>query len=461
MAVPELVWTDCGAGAQCSTAQVPRNYLDLAATSLELAIARRPASDPAQRIGSLFVNFGGPGVPAYDLVAESAADLFGPEVLARFDIVGVDPRGIGRSTPVECYDTLEEQFELLAGLAPFPVTRVEEARRIRAGVELGRACEDKAGGLLDVVSTTAFARDLDVLRAAVGDEQITYVGYSYGTYLGSVYANLFPGRVRAAVLDGVLDPVDYTSGPRGTVFTARLEGEQGAYAALLQFFRTCEAAGEQACLFAQGGDAQAKYDELAAALRSRPIELEGPEGPVSVTYAVLVQGTMATLSAPASWAGYAAALQELYAAIPAGGGEGSRLRALPAVAGRGAQPVGTRRRLRAGPRGRHIGGLRRGRDRPQPAALRAHRAGAGPGHAVLRLAGGLEVQPVRELARRGRGSLHRPLERPHREPRADRGHPLRPVHQLRLGGEAERAAGGQQAAHARRLRPHRTAEHLR
>lgn len=82
MAVPELVWTDCGAGAQCSTAQVPRNYLDLAAGSLELAIARRPASDPAQRIGSLFVNFGGPGVPAYDLVAESAADLFGPEVLA-------------------------------------------------------------------------------------------------------------------------------------------------------------------------------------------------------------------------------------------------------------------------------------------------------------------------------------------------------------------------------------------
>jgi pimeloyl-ACP methyl ester carboxylesterase len=195
------------------------------------------------------------------------------------------------------------------------------AYQLARDTELSARCGAANGGLLDHVSTTEVARDLDVLRAAVGDEKMTFVGYSYGTYLGSVYANLFPQRVRAQVLDAVLDPVDFTNGPRSSISSARIESDEGAYATLLQFFRTCADAGER-CAFS-AGDPQAKYEELAARLRETPVTLETPEGPVTVTYALLVNATLGTLYSPVAWPDFAAALQELYDALPAGAGTGT------------------------------------------------------------------------------------------------------------------------------------------
>lgn len=319
--VPQLVWEPCGDGAECTTAEVPVDYADPKGRTLELAVARRPADDQANRIGSLFVNFGGPGGTAAEVVAAFGDLLFPEEVLARFDIVGVDPRGVGQSTPVRCFASTEEQLNFFSAVPPFPVAPREVARQIAWDTELSARCGAANGDLLDHVSTTAVARDLDVLRAAVGDEKLTYVGLSYGTYLGAVYANLFPQRVRAQVLDGVLDPVDFVTGPRGTISSARIESDEGAYATLLQFFRTCTEAGER-CAFS-AGDPKAKYDELAARLRQQPVTLETPEGPVSVTYAVLVSATLSTLYAPVTWPDFAAALQELYDALPAGVGPGT------------------------------------------------------------------------------------------------------------------------------------------
>lgn len=321
--VPVLTWEPCGENAELATAEIPVDYFDASLGTLELAVARRPADDRENRIGSLFVNFGGPGGPAIGAVCSVGDLLFPAEVLERFDIVGVDPRGIGASTPVTCWDSFEEIDEFYAGQPPFPVTRLEETLVILKNRQLAARCEARNGDLLDHVSTTAFARDLDVLRAAVGDEQFTYVGYSYGTDLGAVYANLFPGRVRALVLDAVLDPVDFNTGPPRTISSARIESDEGAYATLLEFFRTCREAAGEACAFSSSeGDPQAKYEELADALLEEPLLLEAPEGPVEVTYALLVQFTLGSLYSPYVWPDFAALLQELYDALPAGAGPG-------------------------------------------------------------------------------------------------------------------------------------------
>jgi pimeloyl-ACP methyl ester carboxylesterase len=198
----ELDWERCG-GNDCAELEVPLDYADPDGETITLEVLRVRARDKDRRVGSLVVNPGGPGRSGIDYAANAAA-YFGPELQRAFDIVGFDPRGVGRSTPLDCLS--DSQLDVLVAADPDPDTAAEIARSDRLVRRLGRGCLDRSGALAEHMSTTEAARDIDVLRAALGDSRLSYFGASYGTFLGATYAELFPDRVGRMVLDGALDP---------------------------------------------------------------------------------------------------------------------------------------------------------------------------------------------------------------------------------------------------------------
>ena len=257
---------------QCAQIQVPLDYDRPGVASVQIALVRIPASDPSRRIGSLFLNPGGPGGSGVDFAAFAGPYLYTDEVRARFDIVGFDPRGVGRSTALTCAGSFRQMQPWFVS-TPWPETAPEVAAWAGSDAALQSACAQKGGRMLDHMSTADVARDLDRLRAAVGDAALSYAGYSYGSYLGTTYANLFPGRVRALVVDGVLDPVDWSTGDPGEgalPFSTRLRSDIGARDTLGEFFRLCDTA-PSGCPFAGPAGSAARYDVLEARLRSQPI----------------------------------------------------------------------------------------------------------------------------------------------------------------------------------------------
>ena len=195
-----LDWTDCGQN-ECATLTVPKDYSDLTVGDMEIALLRSPASQGDR--GTLVVNPGGPGGSGTDYAA-AASSIVGPEVAAQFDIVGFDPRGVGRSQPVKCL-TDEELDEWLAlDGNPSDAAEVEQLRQAAAG--FGARCAAESPDTYAYVSSAAVVKDMDILRAALGEEQLDYLGKSYGTALGAMYAEEYPDRVGRFVLDGMLDP---------------------------------------------------------------------------------------------------------------------------------------------------------------------------------------------------------------------------------------------------------------
>ncbi|MGG5259968.1 alpha/beta hydrolase [Phycicoccus avicenniae] len=202
----KLDWTECS-GAQCAKLTVPVDYARPEGSTIEVALLKVPAKKSSKRIGSLVVNPGGPGGSGVDY-ARAADFIVGPGVRDRYDVVGFDPRGVGRSAPVDCLT--DTQLDAFLGSDPTPDDEAEERTFAQGSAAFAAACAKNAGPLLAHVSTEDAARDMDVLRAALGEEKLTYLGKSYGTYLGSTYAELFPKQVGRFVLDGVVAP-DLTS----------------------------------------------------------------------------------------------------------------------------------------------------------------------------------------------------------------------------------------------------------
>ena len=199
----DLDWRKCGGSYQCSRLEVPRDYAEPDGKVIELAVLRAPAKRRGQRVGQLVVNPGGPGASAVNYAASGSAS-FGEELVRYFDIVGVDPRGVGESTPLECAGT--KQTDEFLSADPDPDNPDEVARLDRLTRELGEGCLSKSGDLARHISTVEAAKDMDILRAALGERQLDYLGASYGTFLGATYADLFPKNVRRMVLDGAVDP---------------------------------------------------------------------------------------------------------------------------------------------------------------------------------------------------------------------------------------------------------------
>ncbi|GAA1953729.1 alpha/beta hydrolase [Nocardioides panacihumi] len=196
-----LDWQKCRGHFWCATLEVPLDYAHPTGTTIKLALLSAPAT--GKRIGAMVVNPGGPGVPGTDYAA-AAARAFREPLRNRYDIVGFDPRGTGASSPVDCLSDGELTAFLSAD--PDPDDADEESAYFASAREMGAGCAKRSGAIAAHVSTVEAARDMDVLRAALGEARLTYFGASYGTKLGATYADLFPSRVGRFVLDGALDP---------------------------------------------------------------------------------------------------------------------------------------------------------------------------------------------------------------------------------------------------------------
>jgi pimeloyl-ACP methyl ester carboxylesterase len=196
-----LDWSDCNDADRCARLTVPLDYHRPAGRTLRLAILEVPAS--GSRIGSLVVNPGGPGAGGTSYAA-GRSTYFGDPLLEHFDIVGFDPRGTGQSSPVDCLD--DRQFNAYLASDPDPTTPSQVAEFRRQQQRLARGCSDTDAILAAHISTVESARDMDILRAALGERRLSYFGASYGTELGATYAQLFPLRVGRFVLDGAVDP---------------------------------------------------------------------------------------------------------------------------------------------------------------------------------------------------------------------------------------------------------------
>jgi pimeloyl-ACP methyl ester carboxylesterase len=268
----KLDWADCGnAGAQCATASVPKDYDNPHAGTLDVAVAKSPATDPSKRIGSLFFNFGGPGAFAAPYVERYGADLF-PVLNERFDIIGLDPRGTGAADGLDCAANQETE-----GVYSQPFTTPDNlntsALLRKDSRYIGRCIERNDN--LQYLSTANTARDFNAVREAVGDKKMTYLGFSYGTFLGATIQSLFPGKTRAVVLDGALDPDQYMNDPLGSLD----EQTAGFERAISRFMTSC-GAHQDLCPFG-GGDVRGAVDDLIEQADASPIPASSaPDRPV-------------------------------------------------------------------------------------------------------------------------------------------------------------------------------------
>lgn len=262
---PTIRWRDCGR-VDCGRMVAPLDHDEPDGAGVTLNLVRVPARRPARRVGAVFVNPGGPGAGAADF-APYAARLLGPAVRNRFDVVGVDPRGVAGSNGLACRGRSDASYPRVA----FPDSRRQLRDWLAFDATLHRLCGRER--IVDHMSTADTARDLDLVRRALGDEQASFFGASYGSVLGATWVSMFPDTVRVAVVDGVLDPVAWTTGrdlPDGTPGSSlpasgRLGSEVGARDALAAGLAECDAAGRRECRLA--GGALGRWDAVAARLR--------------------------------------------------------------------------------------------------------------------------------------------------------------------------------------------------
>lgn len=276
---PKLKWYTCFDYAKCATVKVPRDYDKPKGKKVEIAVLKVPAANQKKKIGTLFVNPGGPGGYGTDL-AYFSRDFLSPAVTDRFDVVGFDPRGVPYSDEIRCFPSAREIDPVLKtiGSAAFPYGAKQEKAFIKAYDKQAKACSKTGKPLSGAASTAEVARDMDLLRRAVGDKKLTYLGFSYGSYLGEVYANLYPDRVRALALDGIIDPKNWAgSKKRASIpIGERVRSAAGTSKALRETLVRCDRAGTSKCSFAAGNPVT-NFERIAQRLRKGPLVEIDPE----------------------------------------------------------------------------------------------------------------------------------------------------------------------------------------
>jgi pimeloyl-ACP methyl ester carboxylesterase len=312
--IPVLAWHSCDGGFKCATARVPLDYRHPRGNTVSVAVIRHLATDKAHALGSLFVNSGGPSEQIESFVASYPA--IPAQLRASYNIMTFDPRGFGFSTAIRCFSSMAAENKFLSALPPFPVGTKQDSVWEQTYAKFDARCAKRGGSLLDHDSTADVSRDMNLLRQAVGDPVLNYVGLSYGTGLGAVYANLFPGKVGHMVLDGNLDPVSWVSG--GKLPSGMRRGADLATAATMRaFLDLCGKSSTAACAFSAGSAAAttAKWHTLLDRLRAHPVKVGRP--PQTFTYADTI--TDVPLGTVSQWQAGAGLLQELWIASAPGG----------------------------------------------------------------------------------------------------------------------------------------------
>ncbi len=321
-ATPSIPWQKCTESAQkgfqCAKIRVPLDYERPSGRKIELALIRHRATDPGRRVRTIFYEPGGPGVPGTDYLPALAYDGFPARVKERFDIVSWDPRGVGASTAVQCFADKASEEAFFAGsgtrnVEGFPVGPEQMTTWIDRYRDFGERCKRRNGRLLRHVSTVDTVRDLDRMRRLAGERKLNYLGTSYGTIVGAVYANTFPDRVRRMVLDGVVDPIGWTHAqrkendglflPGGLRFRADLETAKTMDA----FLELCGSTDTAHCAFSAGSP-EATRDKFAELLTRLPVDV--PAGQTSRGMAI-AEVPRALYYTP-NWAAEARDLQKLW-----------------------------------------------------------------------------------------------------------------------------------------------------
>jgi pimeloyl-ACP methyl ester carboxylesterase len=286
---PGLVkWSDCGKGFQCGSVVVPLDYSHPGTGTIAIAVNRKPATDVPHRIGSVLLNPGGPGASGVKYVRDVASTM--SNLNRSFDLVGFDPRGVGQSAPVRCLDgPQEDAYNALDGVLDDPQ---EKQEAIAADKSFVSGCQLRSSHVLPFVDTVNAAKDLELLRIALGDAKLTYLGFSYGSFLGETYAHLYPTHIRAMALDGVVNP---NMDPNDMLYDQVVGFEQNLQA----FLADCRArrTATPPCTYAKTGDPGTKLVNLMDQLDSTPIAV----GKRQLTRALAVTGVLGSLYDPGFW----------------------------------------------------------------------------------------------------------------------------------------------------------------
>ena len=451
----DLQWNKCfqtEGPFECTTVQVPLDYNE-SSGAISLSVVRLPATDQAHRIGSLFLNPGGPGGSGVDFTVGAGQFLFTPEVRARFDLVGFDPRGIARSTALRCFGTPKQWGPFFTPFA-FPLTPEEEEAWMASDRFLNDACAQRGGLIIDHMSTANVARDMERLREAVGDAKLTYYGVSYGSFLGQVYANMFPNNFRALVIDGVLDPIAWVNQGSAIPFSTALRSDDGAMKTLNEFFRLCDAGGEEKSDFAP--DSADRYKTMAdKLLEDGPVEITLPDGSTEVlNYSNLISLTLGPMYDSPSWedfAGFLAFLEEQVVDTAAATKFSGKFDATVWRPG-----YISKRGFPKYPNFLEGFPAVACADSDNPDSYAAwSAAAAGMGRLrLLRPALDVDHEHLRRVARRGCGPVHGAVQPCDAGPRPRRGEPLRPGDAVRRRRDRGRPTSELGAADSCRLGPH-------
>ena len=454
---PGIQWEPCheeaGPDFQCGTLEVPLDYDHPRGEKISLALVRLPATDQAHKKGTIFFNPGGPGGSGVEFVLGVGPFLYSDQVRARFDLVGFDPRGIIESSPLICFDSLDEAVATFWPFA-FPMNQAEIRIAKHLDRQLINACDARGGAIQDHMATADVARDLDRLREAVGDFRLNYVGYSYGSFLGTTYANMFPNRVGAVVVDAVLDPIAWTTG-RGPQdwklpFSTRLHSDMGAQDTLDEFFRLCDEAGAGECAFAP--NASDRFAALADLLKAGPIEVTDPETGETflLRYSDLISGSLGELYNSFDWHPFAETLAFLEAAVGLSSTRAAADVTRSCVPRSGAVPSAISQLRRGLPRRRLLG-----QQQPeQLLRLEEGRDRSGRAVRLLRPALDVGVRHLRQVDGTRRGSLPRPVQQAHGQPRARGRQPVRPGDEVSGCTDRRQPAAQLVTAHRRGMGSH-------